>query len=157
MTIRLVAILLLCTSVYVLIMSGTRSAFVFYIAASLTFLILRYGPKVMLFLIAGVVCGTVFVYLIDGVETLRDFLRLEGNLNQISSKDGLVLLACGSFFVASPFAGLGFGSADQNFPVKPSNIFYLAILAEIGLFGFLGALMILNAFNVIYSSSSHVC
>ena len=141
--IRLVAILLLCTSVYALIMSGTRSAFVFYIAASLTFLILRYGPKVMLFLIAGVVCGTVFVYLIDGVEILKGFLRLEGNLNQISSKRWVGIVGMWELFVASPFAGLGFGSADKNFPVKPSNIFYLAMLAEIGLFGFLGALMVL--------------
>ena len=46
-------------------------------------------------------------------------------------------------FAASPFAGLGFGAADHKFPIGPSNIFYLGVLAEIGLYGFLGALMIL--------------
>jgi hypothetical protein len=46
-------------------------------------------------------------------------------------------------FAASPFAGLGFGAADHKFPISPSNIFYFGVLAEIGLFGFIGALIIL--------------
>ena len=142
-TFRLVVIMLLCASIYALIMSGTRAAFVFYIAAFITFLILRYDQKSLLFLVAFMVCGAVFIYLIDGVETLKAFLRLEGNLNQISSGRWVGIVGMWELIVASPIGGLGFGAADHNFPVVPSNIFYFGVLAEIGLFGFLGALLIL--------------
>lgn len=142
-TFRLVAIMLLCASIYALIMSGTRAAFIFYIAALIAFLILRYSQKALFFLVAGLVCGAVFTYLFDGVETLAAFLRLEGNLNQISSTRWVGIVGMWELFAASPFAGLGFGAADHKFPISPSNIFYFGVLAEIGLFGFLGALIIL--------------
>ena len=39
-------------------------------------------------------------------------------------------------FVASPFQGLGFGSADNQFPVDPSNVFYFACLPRLGCLDF---------------------
>jgi len=79
----------------------------------------------------------------DSLETVTSFLRLEGNLDEVSSRRWIGIVGMWELFVASPFQGLGFGSADNQFPVSPSNIFYFGLLAEIGLFGFLGALIIL--------------
>ena len=54
-----------------------RALLLFFILLPFNIFNFAIWPKVMLFLIAGVVCGTVFVYLIDGVETLKGFLRLK--------------------------------------------------------------------------------
>ena len=109
--------MLFCASIYALIMSSTRAAFIFYIVAIITFLILRYGQKASVFLVAGLICMAVFTHLIDGFETLSAFLRLEGNLSQMSSSRWVGIVSMWELFTASPFAGLGFGAADNEFPL----------------------------------------
>jgi len=134
---------LLALSLSALLMSGTRAAFVFYLAAFLAFAILRYGVRALLFLFFGIVFVSALILISDSLETVTSFLRLEGNLDKVSSRRWIGIVGMWELFVASPFQGLGFGSADNQFPVIPSNIFYFGLLAEIGLFGFLGALIIL--------------
>ena len=134
---------LLALSLYALLMSGTRAAFVFYLAAFLAFAILRYGVRALLFLFFGIVFLSALILIIDNLDTVISFLRLGGDLETVSSTRWIGIVGMWELFVASPFQGLGFGSADNQFPVSPSNIFYFGLLAEIGLFGFLGALIIL--------------
>jgi hypothetical protein len=134
---------LLALSLCALLMSGTRAAFVFYLAAFLAFAILRYGVRALLFLFFGIIFVSALILISDRLETVTSFLRLEGNLDKISSRRWIGIVGMWELFVASPFQGLGFGSADNQFPVNPSNIFYFGLPAEIGLFGFLGALIIL--------------
>ena len=86
---------------------------------------------------------SVLLLISDSLETVISFQRLGGNLGEISSGRWIGIFGMWELFVASPFQGLGFGAADNQFPVNPSNIFYFGLLAEIGLFGFLGALIIL--------------
>ena len=135
---------LLVLSLYALLMSGTRAAIVFYLAAFLAFAILRYGLRTLLFLLFGIVFVSALILIGDSLDTVTSFLRLEGDLEKVSSLRWIGIVGMWELFVASPFQGLGFGSADNQFPVNPSNIFYFGLLAEIGLFGFLGALIILG-------------
>lgn len=134
---------LLALSLYALLMSGTRAVFVFYLSAFLAFAILRYGVRTLLFLFFGILFGSALILISDSLETVTSFLRLDGDLRRISSGRWIGIVGMWELFVASPFQGLGFGSADNQFPVRPSNIFYFGLLAEIGLAGFLGALIIL--------------
>jgi hypothetical protein len=133
----------LVLSLYALLMSGTRAAIVFYLAAFLAFAILRYGVRTLLFLFFGILFGSALILISDSLETVTSFLRLDGDLRRISSGRWIGIVGMWELFVASPFQGLGFGSADNQFPVGPRNIFYFGLLAEIGLAGFLGALIIL--------------
>jgi hypothetical protein len=140
---KLILVALLALSLYALLKSGTRAAFVFYFAAFLAFAILRYGVRALLFLFFGILFVSALILISDSLDTVISFLRLEGNLDKISSTRWIGIVGMWELFVASPFQGLGFGSADNQFPVRPSNIFYFGLLAEIGLAGFLGALIIL--------------
>jgi hypothetical protein len=140
---KLIFGVLLVLSLYALLMSGTRAAFIFYLSAILAFAILKYGVRALLFLFFGILSVFALILISDNLETLTSFLRLEGGLDKVTSKRWIGIVGMWELFVASPFQGLGFGSADNQFPVRPSNIFYFGLLAEIGLFGFLGALIIL--------------
>jgi hypothetical protein len=134
---------LLVLSLYALLMSGTRAAFIFYLAAFLAFAILRYGVRALLFLFFGIVFVSALILISDSLETVTSFLRLEGDLETVSSLRWIGIVFMWELFVASPFQGLGFGSVDNQFPVSPNNIFYFGLLAEIGLVGFLGAFIFL--------------
>jgi hypothetical protein len=134
---------LLALSLCALLMSGTRAAFVFYLSVFLAFSILRYGVRALLFLFFGVVLVSALILISNSLETVTSFLRFDGDLGRSSSGRWIGIVGMWELFVASPFQGFGFGSADNRFPVYPSNIFYFGLLAEIGLFGFLGALIIL--------------
>lgn len=65
----------------------------------------------------------------DSLDTVISFLRMEGDLETVSSIRWIGIVGMWELFVASPFQGLGFGSADNRFPVNPSNVFYFGLLA----------------------------
>lgn len=134
---------LLIGSLYALFMSGTRAAFIFYLAATLSFAVFRYGARVMLFLLFGAILVALAALWSDYFELVKGFLRLNGDLQQISSARWGGIIGMFELFTASPLRGMGFGAADNKFPIYPSNIFYFGLLAEIGIFGLLGALLIM--------------
>lgn len=142
-TIRLILIVLLFFSLYALVLSGTRAAYIFFLVALTIFAVIKYGRRAMLVVVGAILFTILFVFISDSVETVKAFLRLEGTLERISSNRWVGIVGMWDLFNASPLMGLGFGAADDQFPIYPSNIFYMGLLAEVGIFGFLGVLFIL--------------
>ena len=81
---------------------------------------------------------SVFVLFLLPFHELTDFLRLQGSLEKITSQRSAGLYEMIEYSRNSLLSGTGFGSADNNFPIKPSNILYAGLLVEVGLFGLLG-------------------
>lgn len=142
--IRLVLILASLVSFYALLQSGTRAAFVFLFVSLLAFAVFQYALRGLLFVICAVLSAIVLVFVTDNVETIKGFLRIKDTLVHTSSGRWIGILGMWRLFLLSPFVGTGFGSVDNQFVIVPSNIFYFGLLAEIGIFGFLGALVILT-------------
>lgn len=78
-----------------------------------------------------------------GSETVLVFLRIKGDLAQISSQRWGGALELLAHFSKSPIVGEGFGAVDDGFHIWPVNIFYISILVEIGLIGSIGLFIFL--------------
>ena len=167
---RVFSLACLFVSIYLLYQSGTRAAFVFTMFAGLFFHLLYFGLRSFLLLIFIILFLFGVLTSIVGWESIESYLRLDGtDLNRISSKRWDSILLMWEVFKESKFIGLGFGAADNNFPTYPSNVFYPAILVEIGLLGSLGVfgiigmalysalkrMILMKRFSIL-SSSSHL-
>ena len=120
--------------------SGTRAAFVFSFSAITVFHLFFHGSRYLLFFLMSS-CATAVLFIgFLGVSEIADFLRLSDNLNKLSSARWQGIVGLWEIFKSSPVVGRGFGAADNGLPVYPTNILYLALPVEVGIFGFLGAL-----------------
>lgn len=139
----LIMLLIFMTSVWVLLQSGTRAAYVFLIAAVVTYEFLAKNKNfiiVMIFSVFISIAGFIFVY---GHKSLLSALRLGGDLRSMTSTRYEGMVGLWELFIQSPFRGSGFGAADFGLGVQPTNLFYFGMLAEVGVFGTLGALLFL--------------
>ena len=80
---------------------------------------------------------------IFGMSEVKEFLRIKGSFNDISSLRWQGIVGLWELFELSPFVEKGFGAADNGLPIHPTNIFYLALPVEVGFFGFVGVLGLL--------------
>ena len=77
-------------------------------------------------MIGALVLSFLVVTLIVGVDDVSTFLRLNSsNLDNISSGRWQGITGMLELFIRSPIFGMGFGAADNNFPVYPSIYFLL--------------------------------
>ena len=139
----LIMSLLFIASVWVLVQSGTRAAYVFLIATVAMYEFLISNNRLLKIKIVSVlisIIGFVFVY---GLDNLLMRLRIKGNLTTISSGRYTGMVDLWELFLQSPFIGSGFGAADYGLAVNPSNLFYFGILAEIGIFGAVGVVLLM--------------
>ena len=123
---------------YVLILSGIRASYIFALTSVFAFLLFHFGRRSFLWL-SGVLLFSflIFAFTVD-LDNITTHLRLDGsNLSNISSGRWYGITGIWEIFVRSPFFGMGFGVANNNFPVYLSNIFYFALPVEIGAIGFI--------------------
>ena len=134
---------LACIAVYALLNSGTRAAFVFFITALAAYSVFYYGMNgIKLFSLIIFLIGLT-VYFTDVWDFTKDFLRITSDFDKTTSYRFQGMVKMWDVFVESPIQAFGFGSADNNPPFQPSNIFYIGMLAEIGIFGMLGSVIII--------------
>lgn len=138
----LIFLLLFIASVWVLVQSGTRSAYVFTVVAIGTYEYLISNTrniKIKLVTVLILITSIIFIYSIE--DTLIR-LRLVGDLSEITSGryDGVVDMW--KLIIQSPFLGQGFGAADFGLDIYPTNLFYLGMMVEVGIFGAIGAVML---------------
>jgi len=137
---------------YVLILSGTRAAYIFALASVFAFHLFHFGWRPFLWLLGALLFSFLIFAFTVGIDNVTSFLRLDGsNLSNISSGRWQGITGMWEIFASSPISGMGFGAADNNFPVYPSNIFYVALPVEVGAIGFIGAIGIIGlpAFYII--------
>ena len=140
---KLLCMILGCVFAVSLFYSGTRAAFIFAFSAIIAFHLFYHSARLILIIIFGFVaiftlCGGIF-----GMSEVKEFLRIKGDLNAISSLRWQGIVGLWEMFLSSPLVGKGFGAADNGLPVYPTNIFYVALPVEIGIFGFVGVLGVL--------------
>ena len=123
--------------------SGTRAAFVFAFLSIFAFHHFYFGARFILIFIIVLSCAIFSTIAIFGLSETLGYLRIGGDLNSISSLRWQGITGLWEIFQSSPLAGKGFGAADNGLPVYPTNIFYVALLVEVGIFGFVGALGVL--------------
>lgn len=132
---KFIWLLLLLLSIFVLVKTGTRAAMVFCLVGilwlSMIFLSFKFFAATM-----GVAIVLCLAYInLFGLEFIIEFFRLDGNLAQISSKRWVGIKKMIPLIKESILIGRGFGEADNNFPVDPSNLFYFSIFVELGVVG----------------------
>ena len=125
-----------------LIMSGTRSAFLMALFV-LIFVVLNFNSVLRLIYVL-----TAFMLLILAVSVFLNidvvnFLRLEGKVDVITSDRAGAIATSLKLLLSDPFIGYGFGEAGKTIPVKPSNLFYFILPLEIGIFGLIGAIVLM--------------
>jgi uncharacterized membrane protein len=142
---RFLFITLGAVALFALISSGTRAAFIFALTSLSFFTLSYFGMRALYWLAFAIIFIFIAISFLIGFEQLSAFLRLDGsNLNNISSGRINGIRGMWALFIESPFQGMGFGAADKSFPVYPTNIFYFALPAEIGVFGSIGVLGIIG-------------
>ena len=137
---------------FTLILSGTRAAYIFALASIFVLHLLYFGWRPFLWLLVSLLFSFFIFAMALGLDEISSFLRLDGSsLNDISSLRMQGITAMWGMLSNSPISGMGFGAADNNFPIHPSNIFYVALPVEIGVIGFIGAIGIIGlpAFYII--------
>lgn len=125
-----------------LIFSGTRAGYLLFICFVLANEILFFDKRVRLFLIVAscflLFCG---IFWLDIFE-IRRFLRIQETLALTSSGRLDAVLLMIEKVAAEPFHGVGFGGADNSrFGFVPTNSLYPALALELGIIGFMGAVM----------------
>ena len=126
---------------YVLISSGTRAAYIFAAGTLFVFHLLHSGVRSFIWMLAALILISLVFAFTVGLENITKILRLDGsNIHIISSGRWQGITGMWEILLKSPISGMGFGAADNDFPIYPSNIFYIALPVEIGIFGFIGAL-----------------
>ena len=142
---------------YVLYKTETRAAMIFTffgVIFSIYFNYHHYRKKI----IFGFVITFLTVFLVGfKVFELSDFFRIHGTWNQISTGRLDATINAFRIFIENPIIGVGFGEADRNFPVHPSNIFYASLALELGIFGFVGGLCFIGfpVFSYLKKHSAH--
>ena len=135
------SIFLFVVGSWVLFNSGTRAAFVLYCVAISTFSIRITVSKLPMFLIAALlILVPASTWLFD-ITMLKNYFRIWGDINKISAGRASSIVEMWNMFLGSPIVGNGFGFADRGIDFHPSNIFYTALLTEIGAWGTLGCLL----------------
>lgn len=144
-----ILICFLCLAITCLVVSGTRAALFSCVVGIFTLFFLYSNSKRHLIWLAalGISICVSFAYLLlvnlPFSDVLGDYLRVNGDLDNISSGRWSAMLEMIEIIVKSPIFGVGFGSADLDFPVSPSNLFYFSLAVEIGLLGAVSATLIL--------------
>lgn len=139
----LIMLLLFVTSVWVLLQSGTRASYIFFIAGVLMYELLVSNKRLIkIKIMVALICLVNFV-LIFGLDNLLIRMRLKGNLRTISSTRSDAMFDLWEIFLHSPFKGFGFGAADSGLAVQPTNLFYSGMLVEVGIFGASGAVLLM--------------
>lgn len=145
---KLLFLALALVSLYALMCSGTRAAMLFMLSAVIVYETMLGGKLFLYGLLALSSLALITVVLFFDIGVFTEFLRLEGDLTQMTSKRWKGVVELWALFLQSPIVGYGFGLADNGIDASPSNIFYMAILVEVGLIGTLG-ILILFSFPVI--------
>ena len=140
---KLLYMILGCVVAVSLFYSGTRAAFVFTFSAIIAFHLFYHGIRYLLFFIIAVCTILVSFSGVFGLSEILDFLRIDSDLNRLSSNRLRGIVGLWEIFKSSPVVGKGFGAVDNGFPINPTNIFYAAIPVEVGVFGFAGVLGLL--------------
>ena len=140
---RVCLVILFFLSLYVLFKTGTRAAMVFFLFGFLAVVFSTVPIKKILVHFSFFVFAFSIYLALFGVDYLQSYFRLNGGLAIASSTrwDGINQLS--NLIWDSPFFGIGFGEADRNLKVDPSNLFYFAIPVELGIMGLFGALGIM--------------
>ena len=128
-------------SAYALFKSGTRACYLLSLFAIFNFIYWRFGSKFFINIVFVSSLVGVVITLVN-VDLLVSLLRIDASLDKFSSHRSVALLQMWELFVENPLRGLGFGAADKNFPVNPSNMFYFSLPLEIGLLGSIGVFLI---------------
>ena len=140
---KLLCMILGCVVAVALFYSGTRAAFIFAFSAIVAFHLFYHGARYILFFIAALCVISVSLIGVFGISEILDFLRIDSDLNRLSSRRWQGIVGLWEIFQSSPLVGKGFGASDNGLPVYPTNIFYMALPVEVGIFGFAGAIGLL--------------
>lgn len=134
---------LLPLCIFVLLKSGTRAAFLALACSSYAYAIMQYGWKRGLAVGALIFCVMAVMAAFLTYHGLIDLVRFSGDINYMSSGRWDAYLTLLDIFLVSPIVGHGFGSMSYaDLRIAP-NLFYPSILAELGLLGVAGLMMIM--------------
>jgi hypothetical protein len=128
-----------------LILSGTRASYLFFIIFVFAHEVLFFKKRIRLFLIAAC-CSFILLamFWLDLFE-IQAFLRIQETIGLTSSGRFDAILLMIKNVVSEPFHGVGFGGADdQRFGIVPTNSLYPALALEIGIIGFVGAILFMS-------------
>lgn len=139
----LIMVLIFTSSVWVLIQSGTRAAYVFFLSAAIMYELLHIKKRYLIIRIMSALVFIVVFIFTYGVNNFLSRMRLEGDWSSISSSRTDGIKGLWEIFIKSPFRGSGFGAADYGLAVEPTNLFYFGLLAEVGVFGAIGAILLM--------------
>ncbi len=131
----------LTVALYALIMSETRSAMLAYLVFVTIYCGLAYRLKNVFALSCFVGLPGAILLLFLGGDEIRSFLRVYGDLNQISSGRYDAYKQMLQIIVTFPFEHVGFGNISEGVDFAPTNLFFPGIIIELGVLG--GAAVIL--------------
>jgi hypothetical protein len=137
------SILLFVAGSWVLFNSGTRAALILYIVAITAFSIFAMNNKLSLLITIGLFILVISVIKLFDIPMIENYFRIWGDLDNISGGRVSSMVKMWNMFLESPIIGKGFGFADRGVSFQPSNIFYSALLMEIGILGTFGVLLAL--------------
>ena len=118
--------------------SGTRAAMLFVLGASALMIITNIPARLIKLAVPFVVGFLIVAALLVGIDSILSYLRISEDIQLTTSNRLQGLIGLVDLVVGSPFAGVGFGAADGSMMVRPSNMFYPGMAAEIGLIGAAG-------------------
>lgn len=136
----IIPLILAAICAFALYKSGTRAAFIFLFVSSVSMCLMNAGlKKTFAMVLLSFTVLLLFIYLL-GIESIDHIIRFRGGIEAFSSGriDGIQEMW--ALFLSSPLIGQGFGFSDSGRSNAPTNIFFLGLLSEIGIVGFVGAI-----------------
>lgn len=130
-------------AVFSLLLSGTRAAFLFLATGIVVFHCISGHIRTLGVLVSSFLVFMVCISYLNQLPKLLHFLRIKGDLSNITSSRFGGATELLEYILANPVQGMGFGAMDKITHINPTNIFYFGIFAEIGIVGFLGALSLI--------------
>lgn len=137
---QLFGLLLLLAGGVAIFFSGTRAAMLMVVVGYSVLAVAYHSYKILFQAILVLGLGALAVLWVVGIDPIIGYLRLSGSVVELSSGRFHGFLEMSKMVYESPFSGLGFGAADREHPVIPSNLFYVSLATEIGLVGAAGAI-----------------
>ena len=124
---------------YALINSGTRAAFIFAVIFIVTFHLTTQKSIAFIRFVLMFACALAVIFFAFGLQEISEFFRIQSSFSKFTSNRLIGISGLIELFLADPIVGQGFGQADNDIGVNPTNTFYFALPAEVGIFGCLGA------------------
>ena len=125
--------------------SETRSALLMVIVGLFVVFFTTIRAHRLRFLMLSAVMILVFSTVIFFNDELKIYLRIFDSFERTTSGRSDAVVAAVKTFLDRPLSGYGFGSADLSLPFSPTNLFYVVVPVEIGIFGAAGVFGIIGA------------